>query len=131
MTGRFRINLRIVLLLALLVLEVLPAIAQKKQFIYWDANRPLTWADFRGPKPKKVKKRFVAVTYSGLRYRFRKDSSGKIRFAIVSYFDPTKSWKKRRQPGTELLNHEQTHFNITELYARRTRQTVLEYLASH
>ena len=46
------------------------------------------------------------------------DSEGKITLDISTYFDPSKSWKKKKAGTDALLRHEQNHFDISEVYAR-------------
>ncbi len=44
---------------------------------------------------------------------------------IVAQFDQAKSWKIEKAESDHLLKHEQVHFDITELYARKLREKIL------
>lgn len=94
--------------------------AAKPAPISWSATRRLTVADFLGrPRPGDP---LAATTSSDLKanaacrdYVF----TG----TVTATFDPNTSWIRNPQKVTEtLLRHEQTHFDITELYARVMRQ---------
>ncbi len=41
----------------------------------------------------------------------------------VAYFDPYKSWIRPSSP-TSVIQHEQLHFDITEIYARELRKQI-------
>lgn len=85
----------------------------------WSAGRPLTVTDFQGrPGPAEP---HAALTSA------RIDASGACRDNVFTadvraVFDPATSWV--REPATlsaALLRHEQLHFDIAEVYARRLR----------
>jgi hypothetical protein len=88
--------------------------------IAWSATRPLTLADFQG-RPS-AKDRLAALTAADIKagaacrdYVF----SG----TVEATFDPNTSWFRDPKNATEsLLRHEQLHFDITEVYARKLRQ---------
>jgi len=94
--------------------------------IAWSATRPLTMADFRG-KPNQLYAQYPALTSADIKagaacrdYVF----SG----TVQALFDPNTSWF--REPGkasAALLRHEQTHFDLTEVYARILRQKLLVF----
>lgn len=45
--------------------------------------------------------------------------NGKLLFKAYALMDPFKSWVKPGYADQYTLQHEQTHFNITQIYARR------------
>ena len=91
----------------------------------WDENKKLTWADFQGePKPGSG---FVASTNSGISFSYSfKTLNGDVEysFTVHSYFYPESSWYLRSQVNDHILAHEQTHFDITELFARILRARI-------
>ena len=93
----------------------------------WDENRKLTWADFQG-RPQ-AGNDFVASTNSGISfsYSFRIEN-GKLDldYSIQSNFYPKLSWYKRGNVSDYILEHEQTHFDISELFARKLRKKMVE-----
>jgi hypothetical protein len=88
--------------------------------LHWSASRPLVLADFKGrPKPGEAHAALTSATIVAQVACRSNQFSGHVQAA----FDPTLSWV--RDPATitpKLLRHEQLHFDITEVYARRLRQ---------
>ena len=99
------------------------------QFIPWTKDRPLTWDDFKGKKPHKSK--FAAATASFIHYKLDRYSEDSIDVKVYCLFIAKKSWKKSKNPTPYLLKHEQLHFDITELYTRKLRQSFNEYQLAH
>ena len=95
--------------------------------IAWSAARPLTVADFQSrPSPGE---RLAALTSTNIK------AGAACRDFVFSgtveaTFDPATSWV--RSPATltsALLRHEQMHFDLTEVYARRLRQRLVVFQA--
>ena len=114
------------LLCALLMLNalLLAGRAWAQDTVYWHPDRPLTWAQFRGvppaaPGPLAAESR-CALAYSGS----ARGQNGKLRFdlRVRTYFLPADSWVRPDRRTARLLAHEQLHFDIAELYARRLHQ---------
>lgn len=87
--------------------------------IVWSADRPLTMADFQAKAPAN---QLAALTVADI-----KAGAGCKDFVfaanVEATFDPTQSWFRDPAHATPaLLRHEQLHFDITELAARRLRQ---------
>jgi hypothetical protein len=84
----------------------------------WQKNRKLTWDDYQG----KRQKRFAAASTVYSMYRtIAKTSSGNIIATVKALFYPKDSWKSNWIDDA-LLAHEQKHFDIVELYARKLRK---------
>ena len=96
------------------------AVAPKPAGIAWAANRPLTWVDFQGRA--KFGEPEAALTSADLL------SGAQCRDFVFSatvtpMFDPATSWvRDAKAASPTLLRHEQLHFDLTEVYARRLRQ---------
>ena len=91
--------------------------------IVWQENRLLTWDDFKG----KPAKRFAAASthYDILKsIEFTNNSAAII--DIKALFYCKKSWKKTQWADATVLIHEQKHFDIVELYARKMRKMIKE-----
>jgi hypothetical protein len=88
--------------------------------LHWSASRPLTLADFKSrPRPGET---HAALTSATIVAQVA-CKGGQFTGHVQAAFDPTASWW--REPATatpKLLRHEQLHFDITEVYARRLRQ---------
>jgi hypothetical protein len=85
--------------------------------IIWHQQRRLTVADFKGSIEKRP---FLAATYSGFRYVTKvQPFTGRFQMIVMSYFDCNLSYFKAEPTDSVTLRHEQLHFNITEIYARK------------
>lgn len=94
----------------------------ERGLIPWSTERQLDWDDFRGPPQRRSV--MVAESFTQLSYYW--DCNGdEVEFSVHAHFNPRKSWV-RGEPTTKLLEHEQLHFDITELYARRLRRNFSE-----
>ncbi|MCM4159634.1 DUF922 domain-containing protein [Antarcticibacterium flavum] len=90
--------------------------------IYWQ-DEPLSWEDFKA-RPDKSSS-FQANTNAGLSYSWNlKNENGilSLRYEVFSYFNPESSWVVPTSKNDHLLTHEQLHFDITELHARKLRK---------
>lgn len=95
--------------------------SNNNDLIVWQADRKLSWSDFRGSvNYNSHGDAATAVRISAQPYYER----SKLRYKIEATFIPTKSWYKT--PSESLLAHEQLHFDIAELYARKARRKVQE-----
>jgi hypothetical protein len=93
----------------------------------WNENRQLTWNDFRGVPD--AGDSYVASTNSGMSFSFSyKVVNGKttMEYEILCNFYPELSWFKPNLVSPYILGHEQTHFDISELYARKLRKAMEE-----
>jgi len=85
--------------------------------IIWNKNRKLEIEDFKGPIAKRP---FTAGTSSSFRYRIdgRPAFPKKYKLFVETYFDCYLSYFKHTDFDSDVLDHEQVHFDIAELYAR-------------
>ncbi len=94
--------------------------SKETAFIYWTEDYKLSWNDFKG-HPRYDYQSIDALTSSGIvDYKGCKD--GKINYKIQAYFEKDNSWVKDEAYTDYHLAHEQLHFDITELYARKLRK---------
>ena len=84
----------------------------------WSAAYKLTWDDFKG-KPNKTNPA-AALTFTDIHIN-ASYSNGKIDVVVKNFFDKNLSWTKNKTSAS-LLKHEQTHFDITEIYTRIIRK---------
>jgi hypothetical protein len=95
--------------------------------LQWNENRQLTWEDFQGVP--NADDDFVASTNSGISFSFSyKVTNGKMTmdYEVLCNFYPELSWYKPDLVNDYILKHEQTHFDISELYARKLRKAMEE-----
>ena len=93
-----------------------------KPFIDWNANRKLTWDDFKEPPDMNAPN--AALTTSAIQFNFTYDGHT-LKYTITCQFDENKSWGKVKTDY--ILSHEQGHFDITEIYARKLNKLLMEY----
>jgi len=86
--------------------------------VVWHKKRKLEISDFKASTNKRP---FTAVTTSGFRYRVegRPAFPNKYKLFVETYFDCQLSYFKRTEFDSLVLAHEQIHFDISELYARK------------
>jgi len=90
--------------------------------IYWSEDYKLTWGDFKG-SPDYNTKRISALSSSGIVHS-KGCKNGVINYEVLSYFEKGESWVKPEAYTDHHLRHEQLHFDITELYARKLRRAL-------
>ncbi|TLP81886.1 DUF922 domain-containing protein [Maribacter sp. ACAM166] len=96
---------------------------QSQKGVQWRPDVRLSWEDFIGTDP--VGSSAAATTASGISYNFETFYEGderKVHFNVHTYFYPEQSWYKPKFCNEMTLLHEQLHFDITELYARKLRE---------
>jgi hypothetical protein len=100
--------------------------------IQWSAQRPLTWDDFKGSRNGG----YAANTNWRVRYRYMPHISQgnyQITFSVQCLFEPGESCLLPGAGTPELLRHEQTHFDLAELYTRQLYRafTATTYTAAY
>lgn len=116
------------LLLALIVLSLgLVLFSSNKEtpdILYWNPDYRLSWDDFQGT-PKFYQHQISALTSSGI-VHYKGCQDGFINYKVQAYFERQESWVKNEALTEHHLDHEQIHFDITELYARKLRKALSE-----
>ncbi|WP_292010095.1 DUF922 domain-containing protein [Chryseobacterium sp.] len=109
-------------LLSLLI--TIPLFGQK---IIWQEGQKLNWSQFKSNTNKKGNN-VVAYTHCGWEYTVVTSTNPNIpiKIEIITIFNEDKSWKDPKHINDYVLNHEQKHFDIAEIYARKLRKEVSE-----
>ena len=95
-------------------------------YIEWTAHYNLGWNDFQGkPGLEAIGDAGTAVAIKAKPYMVK----NKISYHVRALFIKTKSWYRDQSPA--LLAHEQLHFDIAELYARKARKKIAEIALTH
>ncbi|WP_227009000.1 DUF922 domain-containing protein [Christiangramia fulva] len=100
----------------------------KDEKIAWDPDRPLSWSDFKGEPD--ASSSYTANTNSGIGYTWSYSTASgepQLTFEVSCNFYPKLSWVKNPADPDYLLAHEQLHFDISELYARKLKKALAEY----
>ena len=97
------------------------------QRIEWKEDRKLVWSNFKSTKNNQHGKDIVAYTHCGWIYSVVKSSNpkGAAKVNIETIFNEDKFWKDHTKITEYVLNHEQKHFDIAEIYARKIRKEVV------
>lgn len=102
------------------------SIQKDEPVLSWNESYQLTWVDFKSKPNNRVSA--TAVTASGITFGFSitESNSNPISFTteVHAHFYPEKSWFKSELANNHVLGHEQLHFDITELHARKFRQHI-------
>ena len=96
---------------------------QEEGVVLWTPNKKLAWSDFKG-KPSNISNA-AAITASGISYNFSAQGTKdkmELDFKVDTHFYPNKSWYKPKLANLNILSHEQLHFDISEVFARKLRQ---------
>lgn len=90
--------------------------------IVWNANRKLTWDDFKG-QPASSNDQVAALTRTEFIVQTRTNNiNNKVEVLIENIFICNESWVRDDKKNIDgLLEHEQGHFDLNELHARRLR----------
>ena len=90
--------------------------------IRWQDRRTLTWADYQGKADPDAGAAASTATYLSVEYNFK---DGKLGYVITCSFSRSKSWGLTK--NDYILSHEQGHFDIAEIFARRLYKKLKAY----
>jgi len=98
------------------------------QKIYWSEDRKLVWDNFKSKRNNLGGSTVVAYTHCGWEYSAITSSDPKVpvKMTIETVFNEEKSWKDDKRINDYVLLHEQKHFDIAEIHARKLRKEVSE-----
>lgn len=113
--------LRAILFISLFFPLILPA-QEDENFIHWSENRKLTWNDFKAPAYKLGDIAALSTTHLGFSYSM---INGKMNYHIECSFEKKSSWGLVKTDY--ILQHEQGHFDIGEIFARKLMKEVSGY----
>ena len=94
----------------------------EEHLIYHDNNVQLKWKDYQGIVEEDAN--ITALTSIGFRMGYKGTARQDSLIVVVeAFFDKQNSWVKK-DTTAYALKHEQLHFDITELYARKLKQSI-------
>lgn len=106
----------------LLVTSSLFAQSSEEELLDWSATRKLTWADYKSSPEPDSDAAASTTTYLGISYDI---SNRSFSYKIESRFSKTRSWGLHKT--AYILSHEQGHFDIAEIFARKLNKKMSEY----
>lgn len=89
----------------------------------------LTWDDFKGKNPN-TDATAAAEVNTSLEFKWGYQTIGidiNFLYEVLAMQNPNASWVDSNQKTLRVLNHEQIHFDITELHARMFRKWLSEF----
>ena len=97
-------------------------VINEEEMIPWRNQRKLSWDDFLSTPQKQGDAVASTSTSLGISYQVK---NGELTYTITCNFSKKKSWGLLK---TEyILAHEQAHFDITELHARKLYEALYHY----
>lgn len=112
--------------LLLLILYFLQAPAQpadrNEDLLKWTQGRKLTWSDYKASPDPDSDAAASTTTYLAIEYNM---NNGDFGYKITSTFSKTRSWGRHKDDY--ILSHEQGHFDIAEIFARKLNKKMEEY----
>ena len=102
-----------------------PSQTTDNSLIDWDADRKLSWNDFQAEPEKGFAAAALTSTNIKIDCGFY---NNKAQYHIRCSFDKNKSWG--RVKNDYILSHEQAHFDIAEIYARKLNKVLGSYKPS-
>ncbi len=94
---------------------------ENDSIIYWSEDRKLSWDDFKFKTDTTQKVIGKALATSQTNIQFINSTKNTI---VIAYFSKVQSWSITRID--DVLEHEQLHFDIAELFARKIRKAISE-----
>lgn len=107
-----------------LMLLASSAFAQRdnEELIRWDDVKRLNWSDYKGKPDPNSDAAASTSTYLVIDYNI---SQNTMTYKIQSMFSRTRSWGLHKTDY--ILSHEQGHFDIAEIFARKLHKKMSEY----
>jgi hypothetical protein len=102
------------------------AVNENEEIIPWAFNRRLSWEDFLCEPQKNSDAVASTSTSLGIAYQVE---NGQLTYSISCNFSKNKSWGLLKT--NYILAHEQGHFDITEICARKLFRALQEYQFNH
>jgi len=97
-------------------------VKEDNTIVPWSYTRKLSWSDFQSEPQRNTDAVALTSTSLGLSYQI---NNSVLTYEINCTFAKNKSWGLLKTDY--ILAHEQGHFDITEIYARRLNKAMQQY----
>lgn len=112
--------MKIIFTLAIFLLILNKSFSQDT--LYWKAAYKLKWSDFKAKVD--TTKKHGAISNTGIYFK-ASYTNGQLTYKVYGYFNRKRSWVRiHSQAG---LQHEQGHFDIAEIYARKLKEALKNF----
>jgi hypothetical protein len=88
--------------------------------LYWDERNQLAWSDFK--EVGTLRGNEVAHVNTGTEIHLISYKNNSAKYQIRAFICKSNTLVKKGKQNPHLLNHEQVHFDIRELYTRKLRK---------
>jgi len=96
--------------------------SKEEELLDWSASRRLTWNDYKASPDPESDAAASTTSVLAIEYNISSSSFG---YKIESRFSKTRSWGLYKTDY--ILSHEQGHFDIAEIFARKLNKKMSEY----
>ena len=110
------------LIIFLAVANLSLAQSKDEELLDWSPSRKLTWNDYKASPDPHSDAAASTTSYLAIEYHISSSSFG---YKIESRFSKTRSWGLHKT--AYILSHEQGHFDIAEIFARKLNKEMSEY----
>ena len=111
------------MMLSLLPLLFVSLLQAREPLIDWTSDKKLTWSDFKGTPDAGSTN--AALTSSSITIEFGYSNRG-MNYGIKCRFNTANSWGRIK--NDHILAHEQGHFDLAELHARKLNKALKAYV---
>jgi predicted secreted Zn-dependent protease len=118
-----KLLLKLFFLSLLIIPSVLFAQSKDEELLDWSTSRKLAWKDYKAHPDPANDDAASTTTYLGIEYNI---TSSSFDYKIQSRFSKTRSWG--RYKDDYVLSHEQGHFDLAEVFARKLNKQMSEYV---
>jgi predicted secreted Zn-dependent protease len=115
-------SLKFLFVLTLLIPVLSQAQDRNEEVISWSDSRKLTWSDYKANPNPESDAAASTTTVLSIQYKI---STDKFSYTIQSSFSKSKSWGRHK--SDYILSHEQGHFDLAEIFARKLHRKMSEY----
>jgi hypothetical protein len=119
----YKKNVASIMLATLFIFLGFGTLNSQQPYLVWAAGYKLSPADYQGAID--YQSSYSASTSYSVSNRWDWLDESALQIEILCRFYPTRSWIKPNATA-QLLQHEQIHFDIGEIYARRLRKVLQE-----
>ena len=109
-------------ILSLFFPAFLQAQASNEELLEWNGSRKLSWSDYKANPDPESDAAASTTTYLSIEYNMGNNNFG---YKIKSRFSKSRSWGVHKT--AYILDHEQGHFDIAEIFARKLNKAMTEY----
>ena len=111
-----------ILVIAAFIFPLFALVQNDDDYIKWQGNKKLTWDDFKAAPLKMGNTAAMTTTHLGFSYNVVNE---KVSYKIDCQFEKNRSWGLVKNDW--ILKHEQGHFDIAEIFARKLYKSIGEY----